>query len=89
MSPIVHQIEATVGARSVQKQARRALFTEAAEAFQIVWADDLAVPLIAMDNEQIEQEVRETFQSIYRIFHAHGVTLNMSDNSVSKCACIP
>lgn len=75
MSPIVKQIEDYVGARPVQDQAQAALNTQA---MQIVWADDLAVPRVALDNDQIGSEVIETFQHIYAVFHAHGMTLNMS-----------
>lgn len=75
MSPIVRQIEDHVAARPVQAQARDALQTRA---MQIVWADDLAVPLIAGANDQIGQEVVETFQHISAVFQAHGMTLNMS-----------
>ena len=75
MSPIVKQIEEQMAANPVQKMAREAL---QCQAVQVVWADDLAVPLLATRNAEMEDEIRKAFAVVFNVFHQYGMTLNMS-----------
>ena len=44
----------------------------------MVWADDLAVPLLAAQNAEMEDEIRKAFVAVFNVFHQYGMTLNMS-----------
>lgn len=48
------------------------------QAVQVVWADDLAVPLLAAHNAEMEIEIQKAFANVFDIFHQHVMTLNMS-----------
>ena len=41
-------------------------------------ADDLAVPLLAAHNAEMEIEIQKAFANVFDIFHQHVMTLNMS-----------
>ena len=75
MSPIVAKIETHLQARPQQRHARETLGTQAV---QVVWADDLAVPLLAMSNAEMEAEIKYAFGVVFDIFHEYGMTLNTS-----------
>ena len=75
MSPIVAKIENHLQARPQQRHARETL---GSQAVQVVWADDLAVPLLATSNADMEAEIRYAFGVVFDVFHEYGMTLNMS-----------
>ena len=64
MGPVVADLEKIISARPQQQQMRQQCDTIGA---QIVWADDLAVPVLASSNEELLIE-----------FEQRGMTLNMS-----------
>ena len=75
MGPIVTKLEATIGARPQQAMMRERCGTIAAS---IIWADDLAVPVLADSNSALLVEVGQIFCTIEQAFKQRGMTLNMA-----------
>ena len=75
MGPVVADLEKTTSARVQQQQMRQQCATRGA---QIVWADDLAVPVLASTNDELLREVGSIFLEVEFAFAQRGMTLNMS-----------
>ena len=75
MGPVVADLERTISARVQQQQMRQQCDTIGA---QIVWADDLAAPVLASSNEELLGEVGSIFLEVELAFEQRGITLNMS-----------
>lgn len=75
VGPIVQQLEDHIGHQSQQKIARAQLASDGA---QIVWADDLAIPVLATTNEDLGTEVQQIFVIVEEAFMSKGMRLNMS-----------
>lgn len=75
MGPVVGELETAISARPQQHQMREKCGTIGAS---IVWADDLAVPVLASSNDMLFVEVGQIFLEIEKAFMKKGMTLNMS-----------
>ena len=75
MGPVVTELEQITNARPQQQHMRQLCGTRAA---QIVWADDLAVPVLASSNEDLLVEIGHIFLAVEHAFEKRGMTLNMS-----------
>ena len=75
MGPIVNELECAISARPQQCMMRTRCGALAAS---IVWADDLAVPVLAASNADLLVEVGQIFSEIGQAFRQRGMTLNMA-----------
>ena len=75
MGPVVTELEQIIEARPQQQHMRQTCGTRAT---QIVWADDLAVPVLASSNENLLVEIGHIFLAVEQAFEKRGMTLNMS-----------